>query len=55
MIDIRTLTLDDHVYFKDKKHNKNLIIKVDNIETTLDNRAYIIIDVDLEYYKLNDK
>lgn len=49
MVDIKTLTLNDYVYFKDKKHNENIIIKINNIETTSDNRAYITIDITSEH------
>lgn len=49
MVDIETLTLNDYVYFKDKKHNENIIIKINNIETTSDNRSYITIDITSEH------
>lgn len=49
MVDIETLTLNDYVYYKDKKHNENIIIKVDNIETTSDNRTYTTIDISSEH------
>lgn len=49
MINIETLTLNDYVYYKDKKHNENIIIKVNNIETTSDNRAYTIVDISSEH------
>ena len=49
MVDIETLTLNDYVYFKDKKSKENIIIKVDNIETTSDNRFYITIDITSEH------
>ena len=49
MVDIKTLTLNDYVYFKDKKHNENIIIKINNIETTSDNTAYITIDITSEH------
>lgn len=45
MIDIKTLTLDDYVYFKDKKSKENIIIKINNIEITSDNRPYITINI----------
>ena len=49
MIDIKTLTLNDYVYFKDKKSKENIIIKVDNIETTFNNRPYTTIDINSEH------
>ena len=49
MVDIETLTLNDYVYFKDKKSKENIIIKVNNIKITSDNRAYITIDINFEH------
>ena len=49
MVDIETLTLNDYVYFKDKKSKENIIIKVNNIKITSDNRAYITIDINSEH------
>ena len=49
MVDIETLTLNDYVYYKDKKSKENIIIKVNNIETTSDNRTYITIYINSEY------
>lgn len=49
MVDIETLTLNDYVYYKDKKHIENIIIKIDNIETTSDNKPYITIDINSEH------
>lgn len=49
MVDIETLTVNDYVYFKDKKSKENIIIKVNNIETASDNRTYTIVDVSSEH------
>ena len=49
MIDIETLTLNDYVYYKDKKSKENIIIKIDDIEITSDNHAYTTIDINSEH------
>lgn len=49
MINIETLTLNDYVYFKDKSLKKNIIIKINNIEITSDNKPYITIDISSEH------
>ena len=49
MVDIETLTLNDYVYYKDKKSKENIIIKVDNIEITSDNHAYTTVNINSEH------